>query len=67
LVGFADTCSYEVRTMGGLKEFALSGEGLIVEVTGPGEVYIQTKNLAEFADWLWYVIEPKVRAMSHAR
>jgi len=67
LVGFTDTCSYEVKRLGGLKEFVLSGEGLIVEVTGPGEVYLQTKNLAEFAEWLWYVIEPKVRALRGSR
>jgi uncharacterized protein (TIGR00266 family) len=67
LVGFTDTCSYEVKRLGGLKEFALSGEGLVVEVTGPGEVYLQTKNLAEFADWLWYVMEPKVRAVRGSR
>jgi uncharacterized protein (TIGR00266 family) len=67
LVGFTDTCSYEVKRLGGLKEFALSGEGLVVEITGPGEVYLQTKNLAEFADWLWYVMEPKVRAVRGSR
>lgn len=67
LVGFTDTCSYEVKQLGGLKELVLSGEGLVVEVTGPGEVYLQTKNLAEFADWLWYVMEPKVRAVRGSR
>jgi uncharacterized protein (TIGR00266 family) len=67
LVGFTDTCSYEVKQLGGLKEFVLSGEGLVVEVTGPGEVYLQTKNLAEFAEWLWYVMEPKVRAVRGSR
>ncbi len=67
LVALSDTCSYEVKTLGGLKEFVLSGEGVIVEVTGPGEVLLQTKNLAEFADWLWYFYEPKIRAMMGAR
>lgn len=67
LVGFTDTCSYEVKRLGGLKELVLSGEGLVVEVTGPGEVYLQTKNLAEFAEWLWYVMEPKVRALGGSR
>jgi uncharacterized protein (TIGR00266 family) len=67
LVGFSDTCSYSVKRLGGLKEFVLSGEGLVVEVAGPGEVFLQTKNLAEFAEWLWYVFEPKIRAMMRAR
>lgn len=67
LVGFSDTCQYEVKRLGGLKEFVLSGEGLIVEIRGPGEVILQTKNLAEFAEWLWDLFEPKIRAMRGAR
>jgi len=43
-----------------------SGEGLVTRITGPGEVYIQTKNLSEFADWIWALIEPSLQ-MSHAR
>ncbi|MDH5362588.1 MAG: TIGR00266 family protein [Aigarchaeota archaeon] len=61
LVGFSDTCSYKVRKFGGLKSTLLGGEGLVTEITGPGEVYIQTKNLSEFADWLWTLLEPRVR------
>ncbi|RSN67045.1 TIGR00266 family protein [Candidatus Korarchaeum cryptofilum] len=67
LVAFSDTCSYEVRRMGRLKELALSGEGLVVEVRGPGEVLIQTKNISEFANWIWRLLEPKVRATMGAR
>ncbi len=61
LVGFSDTCSYKVTRLGGLKETFLSGEGLVTQITGPGEVYIQTKNLQEFTEWLWTLLEPKVR------
>jgi uncharacterized protein (TIGR00266 family) len=61
LVGFSETCSYKVTKIGGLKETILSGEGLVTQITGPGEVYIQTKNLQEFAEWLWTLLEPKVR------
>jgi hypothetical protein len=32
--------------------------GLVVSVKGPGDVYIQTKNPAEFAEWLWSLLEP---------
>jgi uncharacterized protein (AIM24 family) len=46
---------------GGLKSTLLGGEGLITEITGPGEVYVQTKNVKEFVDWLWRYIAPKVR------
>jgi len=62
LVAFSDTCQYKVTKFGGLKETILGGEGLVTEITGPGEVYLQTKNLREFVEWLWTLIEPRVRA-----
>jgi uncharacterized protein (TIGR00266 family) len=62
LVGFSDTCSYKVTKFGGLKETILGGEGLVTQITGPGDIYIQTKNLREFVEWLWTLIEPKVRS-----
>jgi uncharacterized protein (AIM24 family) len=43
-----------------MKETLLSGEGLVTQITGPGEVYIQTKNLQEFVEWLWTLLESKV-------
>ena len=62
LVAFSDTCSYKVTRFGGLKETLLGGEGLVTQITGPGDVYIQTKNLKEFVDWLWTLIEPRVQS-----
>jgi len=62
LVGFSDTCQYKVTKFGGLKETLLGGEGLVTEITGPGDVYIQTKNLREFVDWLWTLLEPRVQS-----
>jgi len=62
LAALSDTCDYKVRMFGGLKSTILGGEGLITEVTGPGEVYVQTKNVKEFVDWLWRYIAPKVSA-----
>jgi uncharacterized protein (TIGR00266 family) len=62
LVGFSDSCSYKVTKFGGLKETLLSGEGLVTQIAGPGEVYIQTKNLREFIEWLWTLLEGKVRS-----
>ncbi|MEM2236788.1 MAG: TIGR00266 family protein [Candidatus Caldarchaeum sp.] len=62
LAAFSDSCSYEVRRFGGLKSTLLGGEGLVVAVRGPGEVYVQTKNPAEFAEWLWSLLEPYVRS-----
>jgi len=62
LVAFSDTCTYKVTKFGGLKETLLGGEGLVTQITGPGDVYIQTKNLSEFVEWLWTLIEPRVRS-----
>lgn len=62
LVAFSDTCQYEVKKFGGWKETILGGEGLVTEITGPGEVFIQTKNLKEFVDWLWTLLQPRVRS-----
>jgi uncharacterized protein (TIGR00266 family) len=62
LVAFSDTCQYVVRKFGGLKETILGGEGLVTEITGPGDVYIQTKNIRELADWIWTIIAPRVQA-----
>ena len=62
LVAFSDACQYRVTKFGGLKETILGGEGLVTEVMGPGEVFIQTKNLREFVQWLWTLLEPMVRS-----
>jgi uncharacterized protein (TIGR00266 family) len=62
LVAFSETCTYKVTKFGGLKETILGGEGLVTQITGPGEVHIQTKNLQEFVDWLWTLLEPRVRS-----
>jgi uncharacterized protein (TIGR00266 family) len=62
LAALSTTCQYKVRMFGGLKSTLLGGEGLVTEVTGPGEVYVQTKNPQEFVHWLWRYIGPLVHA-----
>jgi len=64
LVAFSDTCQYRVMKFGGIKETLFSGEGLVTEITGPGEIYIQTKNVRELAEMIWSIIEPRVQAKS---
>jgi uncharacterized protein (TIGR00266 family) len=61
LVAFSDTCQYKVIKFGGLKQTILGGEGFVTEITGPGEIYIQTKNINEFADLIWTIVEPRVQ------
>lgn len=41
-----------MKKFGNLKSTIFGGEGLITEITGPGDVYIQTKSPSEFAKWL---------------
>ena len=62
LVGFSDSCQYQVQKFGGWKETLLSGEGLVTQIAGPGEVLIQTKNIRELVEWLWVLLEPRVRS-----
>lgn len=66
LVAFSDKCQYNVKKFGGLKSTILGGEGLVTEITGPGDVYIQTKNEQEFVDWLWELMEPRVRGVAES-
>jgi len=66
LAALSTTCQYQVRMFGGLKSTLLGGEGLVTEVTGPGEVYVQTKNPQEFVNWLWKYIAPRIHAERHA-
>jgi len=67
LVAFSDSCDYEVQRLGGWKETILSGEGFVTNIRGPGEVFIQTKNLREFVEWLWVLLSPRIQSRSRAR
>jgi uncharacterized protein (TIGR00266 family) len=52
MVAFTDGVGYEVRKVGGWKSTLLSGEGLVVDLTGPGKVYMQTRSPQGFLAWL---------------
>ena len=67
LVAFSNTCEYEVRKFGTWKDTLFSGEGFVTYIEGPGEVYIQTKNLREFVDWIWQLIGPRVASKTMSR
>jgi uncharacterized protein (TIGR00266 family) len=64
LVAFSDRCEYEVERIGGWKETILSGEGFVTRIRGPGNVYIQTKNLREFVDWIWILLQRRIQTRS---
>ena len=48
LVALSSTAGYNVTRHGNLKTTLFGGEALVIEITGPGTVYIQTKNVMEF-------------------
>jgi uncharacterized protein (TIGR00266 family) len=52
MVAFDATMGYHVRTIGGLKQTLFSGEGLVVDLTGPGTIYMQTRNFGAFVNYL---------------
>ncbi|HIC93481.1 MAG TPA: TIGR00266 family protein [Anaerolineae bacterium] len=52
LVAFTEGMGFRVRTVGGLKSTLFSGEGLVVDLTGPGKVLIQTRSEDAFLTWL---------------
>lgn len=52
IVAFEDGMGYEVRRAGNWKSTIFGGEGLVVELTGPGKAYIQTRSPQAFIDWL---------------
>ena len=43
---------FEVKMVGGMKSTFFSGEGLVVDVTGPGKVFMQTRSDDAFLSWL---------------
>ena len=48
LVAMTSSASYNVTRHGGFKTTLFGGETLVIEITGHGTVYIQTKNIMEF-------------------
>lgn len=52
LVAFTDEMGFQVRRVGGMKSTLFSGEGLVVDLTGPGRVLMQTRSSDAFLAWL---------------
>jgi uncharacterized protein (TIGR00266 family) len=52
LVAFSEKMGFRVRAIGGLKSTVLGGEGLVVDMTGPGKVLLQTRSEGAFLNWL---------------
>jgi len=52
MVAFTEGVQYNVKSVGGLKSTLLSGEGLVCELTGPGQIMIQSRSVDAFVSWL---------------
>lgn len=52
VVAFESAMNVEVKSVGGIKSTLLSGEGLVVELSGPGKVYIQTRSPQALINWI---------------
>ncbi len=52
IVGFSPQLTYSIRKFGGFKGLFLSGEGLVCEFNGQGQLLLQTRNPASLASFL---------------
>lgn len=52
IVAFDGTLDFKVRSIGGIKSFLFSGEGLVCEFSGRGTVYLQSRNINALVSWV---------------
>jgi uncharacterized protein (TIGR00266 family) len=52
VVAFTQGLTFDVRRVGGWKSTLLSGEGLLCEFRGQGDLYLQTRSTQAFLSWL---------------
>ena len=52
LVAFSENIGFKVRAIGGIKSTLFSGEGLVVDLTGPGRLLLQTRSQDAFLKWI---------------
>ena len=52
VIAFPESLGYTIRRIGGMKSTLFSGEGLVVDFTGPGKLLLQTRSQGDFLSWL---------------
>jgi uncharacterized protein (TIGR00266 family) len=52
VVAFGQGLEFDVRKVGGWKSTLLSGEGLVCEFRGRGDLYLQSRSTQAFLSWL---------------
>jgi uncharacterized protein (TIGR00266 family) len=53
IVAFTDGLDYRVESIGGMKSLFFSGEGLVCRFEGKGKVWVQTRQVAAFLNWVY--------------
>lgn len=51
-VAMDESIEWSITRFGGIKSFILGGEGIVIKAKGPGRVYIQTRSLPPFVEFL---------------
>ena len=49
-VAMDNSMKWRVRKFGGIKSFMFGGEGIVIEIEGPGRVILQTRSLLPFIE-----------------
>ena len=52
LVAWEPSLQFRIRGAGGLKQTLLSGEGLTMEFSGSGRIWLQSRNIGGMTHWL---------------
>ena len=52
VVAFEGTLTHSIRRVGGWKSTFFSGEGLVLEFSGKGTLWLQTRNMAGLIPWI---------------
>lgn len=52
VVAFTHDMGFSTRRVGNWKSTILGGEGLVVDLTGPGDLFMQTRSQPAFIGWL---------------
>lgn len=56
VVAFSGDLKYKIRRVGGWKSTLLSGEGMVLEFSGKGELWLQTRNINAMVSWITPVL-----------
>jgi len=65
LVAFPESVGFAVRAVGGIKSTLFSGEGLVVDLTGPGRILMQTRSSDAFLTWLVPQVQRRMPQQQH--